>query len=545
MPKQLAITVSGAVSLGSYEAGVLYEVLYAIGQHNHNPQTSDDEKIYIDVLTGASAGGMSIALAAQKLLYDADALSEPYNNTLYQAWVVDIDISSLLQMQKDEPAAFSILSSDCIVKLSQQYLNGRYNNGPIPLPKTHPAIGPEKTLRLGLALSNLNGVDYARNTLAGAEFVYSRFADEVRRTVGLNDDNVGVWRPIAETAVACGAFPFAFRPQDVARVREDFDNEFLVTANLPNPLSFTYTDGGVFQNEPLGLAKDFVDEIDRHLNTENRAYLFVSPESKLSVSDHKFSAKDADFHTMLGKLWNAIFYQSRFEDWIRAEEVNEKIDLFNQRAGELKDLFLNGELITQASAAVSDVLLKALIPFEPDRNAARSQLRSQFSTEYAQLASAAAVGHTGAEAWIDAVLALEMAADLHEKDEMYIYTITAAETELAGAQLMSFLGFLDQNYRQHDYDIGRTKAQAWLSGQTPQGGPLPPLRYLPLPIRPINTKLAGCKIQNAPIEKREALRDQFKSRVDIALKEANLPFVVRKLIETFYIDRKINQFLGL
>ena len=26
--------------------------------------------------------------------------------------------------------------------------------------------------------------------------------------------------------------------------------------------TFTYTDGGVFQNEPLGMAKNFVDEID-------------------------------------------------------------------------------------------------------------------------------------------------------------------------------------------------------------------------------------------------------------------------------------------
>jgi hypothetical protein len=545
VPKRLAITVSGAVSLGSYEAGVLYEVLYAIGQHNQNPQTSDDEKIYIDVLTGASAGGMSIALAAQKLLYDADALSDPYNNTLYKAWVVDIDISSLLQMQKDEPAAFSILSSDCISKLSQQYLNGRYSNGAIPPPRTHPAIGPEKTLRLGWALSNLNGVDYARNTIAGAEFIYSRFADEVRRTVGLDNDNVDTWRPIAGTAVACGAFPFAFRPQDVARLREEFDDEFLVTANLPNPLSFTYTDGGVFQNEPLGLAKDFVDEIDQHLNSDSRAYLFVSPESKLSAADHTFAAKDADFRAMLGKLWNAIFYQSRFEDWICAEKVNAKVNLFNERAVELKKLFLNGELTAQASTPVSNILVNALIPSEPDRNAARAQLRAQFSTEYAQLAASPAVGHTGADAWVDAILVLETAADLHDKDEMYIYTVTAAETELAGAQLMWFLGFLDQDYRQHDYDIGRTKAQAWLTGQTGRSGPLPILRYAPLPIRPINTKLAGCKIQDAPLEKRKALRDQFKTRVDIALQEANIPFVLRKPIEMFYVDGKIDEFLGL
>ena len=57
MPKRLAITIAGAVSLGSYEAGVLYEVLDAIHQHNCVPGTPDEERIEIDVLTGASAGG--------------------------------------------------------------------------------------------------------------------------------------------------------------------------------------------------------------------------------------------------------------------------------------------------------------------------------------------------------------------------------------------------------------------------------------------------------------------------------------------------------
>jgi len=52
MPKRLAITISGAVSLGSYEAGVLYEVITALGQHNQNTP-NEDEKILIDVLTGA------------------------------------------------------------------------------------------------------------------------------------------------------------------------------------------------------------------------------------------------------------------------------------------------------------------------------------------------------------------------------------------------------------------------------------------------------------------------------------------------------------
>lgn len=48
MPKKLAVVISGAVSLGSYEAGVMYEVLEAIARHNENAK-SNKERIEIDV----------------------------------------------------------------------------------------------------------------------------------------------------------------------------------------------------------------------------------------------------------------------------------------------------------------------------------------------------------------------------------------------------------------------------------------------------------------------------------------------------------------
>ena len=83
MAKRLAVTVAGAVSLGSYEAGVLYEVLDAIHQHNSNPATLPDDQIQIDVFSGAYAGGMTAIILAQKLLYNADEFAGPYDNPVY------------------------------------------------------------------------------------------------------------------------------------------------------------------------------------------------------------------------------------------------------------------------------------------------------------------------------------------------------------------------------------------------------------------------------------------------------------------------------
>src|SRR5271156_1199466 len=103
MPKRLAITVAGAVSLGSYEAGVLYEVLDTIRQHNTDPATTTDDRIVIDVLTGASAGGMTAIVLAQKLLYSAGEFNGPYDNPLYNLWVERISLAGLQDTEEDEP----------------------------------------------------------------------------------------------------------------------------------------------------------------------------------------------------------------------------------------------------------------------------------------------------------------------------------------------------------------------------------------------------------------------------------------------------------
>jgi hypothetical protein len=136
MPKRLAITISGAVSLGSYEAGVLYEVITAIGQHNDHPDTTLEERIEIDVLTGASAGGMTAAIDAQNLLYAGNSLGEPQNNPFFNPWVVDISLDGLLNPDARPDPAFpdiptpedptkSIFSSNLIEKLACKYITRR------------------------------------------------------------------------------------------------------------------------------------------------------------------------------------------------------------------------------------------------------------------------------------------------------------------------------------------------------------------------------------------------------------------------------------
>lgn len=541
MSYRIAITIAGAVSLGSFEGGVLFEVVDALGQHNS--ASPPDQRIYIDVLTGASAGGMTAAITAQNLLYSATALADPYNNPFYDAWVAGVDINGLLPLQKNEAANQSVLSSNFVSGLSQKLLLGRYASSPVPAAVPHPAVNGGGGIRLGLALSNLDGVDYQRPVMSGGSFNYTKFQDQILFALGPATDTAADWTPVSKAAVACGAFPFAFRPQDLSRSQAEYADPFLLPFTQ-SPRNFTYTDGGVFQNQPIGMAKNLVDEIDQHQNSQSRSYLFVSPHP-VDPSLGTITGASATFKVLTGALVNAVYNQAGFRDWIEAESVNDAVNLLNQRAGQLLALFKNGTL---QAAAVRDLTTSLLQQFRLSAatlDAARAQLRSQFAKEYGDLSSS--MGASAAEVWLDTVLLLELAADLHEKDEMYIYSVAADPKDLAGGGFFAFLGFLNRSFRDHDYDLGRQKAQTFLGSLNQvSGGKLPQLKYSPKPIHPIQpTPAGGFTPQMIPKQKRQLLYKALSSAADNFLSQEGLNWAVRKGIELIYVDGKIKKALGL
>jgi hypothetical protein len=348
MAKKLAITISGAVSLGSYEAGVMYEIIRTIQHHNEHEQ-DENKKIEIDVLTGASAGGMTAAIAAQKLLFEASSLQEPYNNSLYRAWVKDVSFDSLFNLQHDEDPTHSILSSNAIEDISNKHLINRYETQVKPLIDKHPAAAD--SVYLGLALTNLNGVDYVRDIKPRGEFCYTRYSDALEKQFSELNDIKSDWDIIRNAAISCGAFPFAFRVKELARHYSEYKNDrshspflpLIPNGSFPSPdRIFTYTDGGTFHNEPLGLAKKLVDQLDslHHYNDE-RFYLFVSPANRESTKNSDFNEKLANFGGTANAIVSAIFNQARFHDWITAEQINEKIHKLDKRADDLANALIN------------------------------------------------------------------------------------------------------------------------------------------------------------------------------------------------------------
>ncbi len=527
MPRRLAITIAGAVSLGSYEAGVLSEVVDAIRQHNVDPATTPDEKIVIDVLTGASAGGMTAIILAQKLLFSADEFRGSYDNPLYDAWVRRIDLKGLQATQAGEPALHSLFSSDLIDGIAREILLSRYNAAPVPPQQRHAAVGDQ--LRVGVALTNLNGVAYGYPVKPSGQFTYIEYCDQLtRHVVAASCDNADFWQPLTHAAVGSGAFPVAFRPPDISRSARD-EQDYPPQNMLPwstDPRLFTYTDGGVLQNQPLGIAKDLVDLTDCHEDQDSRFYLFVSPHDKDPQTNDSFHSANADYFHLFARLLGVTTGQSGFQDWITAKGVNEKIALLDARAAGLAAAIKDGQIDAHALAitasSILDLFFQGGSHLSPGATApetlaeARNRIASQYSDLMQQLAAKPGVP----EAFRDAVLAFETAAGLGARDHMTIYGVTAKDSELAGAGFQAFLGFFDQKFRDHDYDVGRQHARAVLTDPNiAQPGEIGPIRYTGSPIRPIDARLNGLPVRLVPAADLSAFKAGLRKRLNEALRE--------------------------
>lgn len=560
MTKRLAITISGAVSLGSYEAGVLFEIIDALKQHNNHPDTvAAGDFIKIDVITGASAGGMSATILAQKLLFEASSLDGPYTNCLYRPWVSDVSIDGLLNQHGNDDAKRSILSSQLVDDLSVRYITARYAaHTDLPI-ETH--IAGAGKISLGLALSNLNGIDYGLDMRPAGQFVYTKHQDQM--TIALDGSNsadfdtFAQWEPLRKAALSCGAFPFAFSLVDLFRNKEDYPPMPPRVTNMNPGQQFTYTDGGVFQNEPIGMAKNLVDDIDKHLNTESRFYLFVSPSSKdpKAVPNNHFQSVGADYIGVAGRLLASIFEQSRFQDWIEVGRINNKIDLFNQQAKALRDgLVKPAGVAGNISAASLKPMTDAVLPLLFGGNALTqdagiSRLRKQFAQEYQDIVKGP--GEPAAEAFIATLLALETAAQIGHYDEMKIYGITAADAELASFELAAFAGFFDRSYRDHDYDVGRQKAMEFLKNPAiANAGEIGPIRYTSQDSRKIDDSLHGLTLEKMDRTVREKVRDRLRDRIFAILKEIGVEGfvwgpIVREGLDLALITPKLNSLLKL
>ncbi len=385
MPFRIALNMAGAVSAGAYTAGVLDFLIQALDawhdeksrlqQSGVDPShwTVPSHDVVLDVLTGASAGGMCAAISSVALQEEFDHVTQtdpdpdmPVNR-LYQSWVRSIDIVPLLgtaDLPNKQARVKSILDSTPIQAIANAAL--------VPDParvKKRPWVADP--LGIILTLSNLRGIPYSVDKANQGSFEerVAYHADQIRFALsgagGLDDPTTYAlsysdpaspnWPLLRTAAMATGAFPIMLAARVLERTQADYQNRLWEISNdqpiagacqsedkiLPDwaqtvtpTFDNVYADGGVTNNNPFECARQYLadkvyhlqhpedphkpDEPVRHnprgAEEANAAVISVDPFPGDEPFDPRY---DAEENSGLGKVASALLgtlvNQSRFQ----------------------------------------------------------------------------------------------------------------------------------------------------------------------------------------------------------------------------------------
>lgn len=258
--KRVALVLSGGVSLGSYIAGALDEILRVLAASG---------EFEIDVITGASAGATTAAIIAHGLLYRNG------ETALHDVWVQQVDMLDLLkpELAAGEPA--TLLSNERLKEVAEQTLTWDRPGEPgvrSPLCAS--------TLTIALTLANVEGLSYiSRVTMhaSGAEevFLQHRHAEQetFRLDIGVSPEDP-IWSRIGKVAIASAALPFVFPPIPLQRQADNRDH-YIQQPGFAGSADLLYSDGGMFNNLPIDLAWHFARQNDSP--TDERWIIIVDP----------------------------------------------------------------------------------------------------------------------------------------------------------------------------------------------------------------------------------------------------------------------------
>lgn len=434
-PFKLGFVMAGAVSAGAYTAGVFDFLVQALDawEADRGAATVPQHRVQIDVMSGASAGGMCASILAIALSEPFQPVTDPMNaadgNKLFHAWVKQVDLAPLLDTDDITPG------QPPVAALNGKILETIRDDAMIPAAETQRRRYVAESMHVVLTTTNLRGVPYHIEFQGGdtdrprphymtlhADFVHFEveapgaavsFAPEPHRGLPLPRADLaekkGFWKLFGDSALATGAFPVGLPPRCVAvpptaytdrrwRVLTDWHDlgdtftaagvfraippDWADPKNPPNPYSYVAVDGGAMDNEPVTLARVLLPENadSTSVNGVQSALVMIDPFP--STSNPASSAADLRFAN-LGTGADALTI---------VDVVMQLIQSFVEQCR-----FMPGEIERANNPAVYDQYL--IGPTDPTRD--------------------------------------------------------HADQPLACGGLGGFMGFLDEEFRRHDYALGR------------------------------------------------------------------------------------------
>lgn len=368
--------MAGAVSAGAYTAGVLdflvdaLDAWYAEREHwkGKDPSTwpIPSHDVSLEVLSGASAGGMCAAISALALQEDFDhvrSIPPPLNaavNRLYDCWVERIDAEPLLgtvDLEKNPEIVRSLLDCTRIEEIADVALRPQTARQ-----KIRPWVS--KKLALYLTLTSLRGipysVDFSNNGSFEERILY--YPDEISFGFAVNlldpqetklalsypPQTSDSWDQLGLAAMATGAFPGALAARELSRKSSYYQNKTWAVSNpdpkaggececqieqripvdwgvtpAPRAIDIVYVDGGVTNNNPFECARlhlvrlrggDINDHNPRGADNADAAVVSVAPFPGMASWTANYAPNaQSQLFRVLQSLIPVFLAQSRFQ----------------------------------------------------------------------------------------------------------------------------------------------------------------------------------------------------------------------------------------
>jgi predicted acylesterase/phospholipase RssA len=337
---ELGLIMAGAISAGAYTAGVvdfLIEALDAWEAAKAQQRFSGpNHDVRLKVVTGASAGAMTSAIAAVSLhgevepVHDVDNPPSPELNRLYDSWVRRVDIAPMLGDEdiRREGKLLSALDASDLDRIAM---------GALDVPRrANVRAWVADPLAVFLTVANLRGVPYGFRLFGGdgsSQYGMTAHKDHMRFSVsptrtGLSEARLldpaeapkADWPSLAQAALASGAFPIGLRSRALSRPWEDYDDRLSRRPLFPEPrpadsYGFLCVDGGLIDNEPLELARNYLaggGRNPRNGNEAKRAVIMVDPFPNMAQLAPDNHTKDS-LQEVAGAMFGALINQARFK----------------------------------------------------------------------------------------------------------------------------------------------------------------------------------------------------------------------------------------
>ncbi len=480
--RKLALVLPGAVSLGSFEAGVVDALLEALEAPVPPPFS-------IDILVGTSAGAMVAALAGLHL-------SRGACRERLKVWTrVTMDGLTDFSRPRPDPRRWpyrdprsyrSLLSSAYIEKLARDNLLEPVSGPPGP--------GGAGEILVKMAVSRMDPIPHPRRyfgiystDLAISESISFRLKPGWRLP-GIGAEN-RLWERIAGAAVASGAFPVAFDPVAISYCDRLASVESWESASAAErgigvypyrERSYYYTDGGVLDNRPLKRAMDAIRELGGNAPVfdPERLIVFVLPRPSDQgrtgappqppdlVYGLKGRRPDPEAFEVYRRVRWMLSLNASNPELKQADDENRRIEALLKSVDDLLSgltqakpaapLAVNGRF-TRFFHPPAELDPDLLVPDQHDREIIElwRSIRSKFRR------------HDPDGQRLVIGFADQLAANFGLTDRRWIPVERIAperpEEELAGEALGHFMGFVSPDYLKHDFEAGRRRARAWLA----------------------------------------------------------------------------------